>query len=98
MIEEEKSIPFASAPLEGERVLVLAPHPDDEVIGCGGAIALLAAGKREIHVIVATDGTAAETLAQPDVEAYRALREEESRRGLAMLGVTNVTFLRFPDR
>ncbi|HVT01816.1 MAG TPA: PIG-L family deacetylase [Thermoanaerobaculia bacterium] len=98
MIEEEKSIPFAPARLEGEKILVLAPHPDDEVIGCGGVIALLAAEKREVHVVVATDGAAAEDLNGRSVEAYRALREEESRRGLAHLGVTNLAFLRFPDR
>lgn len=98
MIEEEKAIPFTAARLEGEKVLVLAPHPDDEVIGCGGAIALLAAADREIHVIVATDGAAAKDLDDESIEAYRTVREEESRRGLSHLGITRVTFLRFPDR
>jgi len=100
MIEEERSIPFTPGRLQGERILVLAPHPDDEVIGCGGALALLAVEKREIHVIVATDGSAAErSLSEEDTPAaYRARREDETRRGLAHLGVSNVAFLRLPDR
>jgi LmbE family N-acetylglucosaminyl deacetylase len=39
-----------------QRALVIAPHPDDEVLGCGGTIARLAAMGREVHVAVATRG------------------------------------------
>lgn len=38
------------------RVLVLAPHPDDEVLGCGGTIARLAASGHEVHVAIVTRG------------------------------------------
>lgn len=41
---------------ESPRVLVLAPHPDDEVFGCGGLLALLAADGAEIQVVIVTDG------------------------------------------
>lgn len=37
--------------------LVIAPHPDDEVLGCGGTIARLAAMQRDVHVAVVTRGT-----------------------------------------
>ncbi|SFG68069.1 N-acetylglucosaminyl deacetylase, LmbE family [Palleronia marisminoris] len=37
-------------------VLVIAPHPDDEVLGAGGTIARLAAAGREVHVCIATRG------------------------------------------
>jgi LmbE family N-acetylglucosaminyl deacetylase len=38
------------------RLLVIAPHPDDEVLGCGGTIARLAAQGDEVHVAVVTRG------------------------------------------
>lgn len=39
-----------------ERVLVIAPHPDDEVLGCGGLIAKVKEGDGEAHVLVMTVG------------------------------------------
>ena len=64
------------APPRG-RVLVLAPHPDDEVIGCGGALALHALQGDEVLVVVAFDGAAS----HPDLprEAVAARRQAESR-------------------
>lgn len=94
-VEERELVPFEATPLRGERLLVLAPHPDDEVIGCGGLVAQHAAEQRQVRVIVATDGSAA---ASDSDEAYVAKREAESRAGLAQLGVAAVEFLRFRDR
>jgi LmbE family N-acetylglucosaminyl deacetylase/glycosyltransferase involved in cell wall biosynthesis len=97
MLNEAEAIPYDSTPLRGERLLVLAPHPDDEVIGCGGLIAQHLRENRVVRVVVATDGTRA-TGAAGDQEAYRTLREDESRRGLSVLGGGEIEFLRFPDR
>ena len=38
------------------RVAVIAPHPDDEVLGCGGTIARLAAAGRQVDVVTVTRG------------------------------------------
>jgi len=86
---EAEAIPFAPQDLRGERLLVLAPHPDDEVIGCGGLVALHLREGRPVHVVVATDGAQAGDAAQ---------RESESRVALALLGDATIEFLRFPDR
>ena len=74
---EAEAIPFEPQDLRGERLLVLAPHPDDEVIGCGGLVALHLRDGRKVHVVVATDGAQAGDAAQ---------RESESRTALASLG------------
>ena len=98
MIPEAEAIPYEPATLMGERLLVLAPHPDDEVIGCGGVIAQHLQSNRKVRVVVATDGTAAE-MAGDDRDAYRIRREAESSAGLERLGRgVEVQFLRFRDR
>ncbi|MEA2341880.1 MAG: hypothetical protein QOF63_49 [Thermoanaerobaculia bacterium] len=86
---EAEAIPFAPQDLRGERLLVLAPHPDDEVIGCGGLVALHLREGRKVHVVVATDGAQAGDASQ---------REAESRAALALLGDATIAFLGFPDR
>lgn len=97
MLIEADTIPYDAARLLGERLLVLAPHPDDEVIGCGGLVAQHIAQQRAVRVVVTTDGAEAEPSAA-DRDAYRAQRESESRRALAMLGDADIHFLRFADR
>src|SRR5436305_6448641 len=86
---EAEAIPFEPQDLRGERLLVLAPHPDDEVIGCGGLVAQHLREGRSVHVVVATDGAQA---------GDAATREEESTRALAILGNAKITFLRHRDR
>ena len=41
--------------IEAARILCLAPHPDDEVLGCGGTLALAAARGARVHVAVVFD-------------------------------------------
>lgn len=96
MLEEAEAIPFEPGTLLGERLLVLAPHPDDEVIGCGGVLAQHVQAARLTRVIVATDGAAATPV--DDVPAYRQRRQDESRAGLAVLGASDIRFLDHPDR
>src|SRR5438034_1376400 len=90
---ESETIPYEAQDLRGERLLVLAPHPDDEVIGCGGVVARHIRDGRQVAIVIATDGAAAGNGAE---------REAESRRGLAILAGDRTPplprFLRFADR
>ncbi len=81
-------------------ILILAPHPDDETLGCGGLIATAQASGRAVFVLVLTDGTGS----HPNSAAYpasrlRRLREAESRQAARMLGLPerNVSFLGLVD-
>lgn len=89
---EFEAIPYEALNLRAERLLVLAPHPDDEVIGCGGVVFQHLRDGRQVRVAVATDGV--EAAPGEDRDAYRARREEESRRALNAA----FDFFRFPDR
>lgn len=88
-LPESAAIPYEAQDLRGERLLVLAPHPDDEVIGCGGLIALHVRERRPVRVVIATDGAEA---------GEATVRERESLRSLSLLGPIDCEFLRFPDR
>jgi N-acetylglucosamine malate deacetylase 1 len=74
-----------------KRILVIAPHPDDEVLGCGGTIARHVAHDDEVHVVVVTRG--AQELYSPEVvESGR----EELRKSQKLLNVSSTQFLDFP--
>jgi len=83
-------------PPPARRVLAFAPHPDDEVFGCGGVLAHYAAAGAEVRVVVVTDGAAQVDAAER--EAHVAARMAESRAALACLGVSDVRFWGLPDR
>ena len=81
-------------------MLVLAPHPDDETLGCGGLIASACASAQKVFVLVLTDGTGS----HPSSASYPAaklaeLRQQESRRAAEALGLDagSVAFLGLPD-
>jgi LmbE family N-acetylglucosaminyl deacetylase len=74
--------------LAGDRpLLVLAPHPDDESLGCGGLIAEACARGHPVHVAVLTDGARSHRSPSYPPPRLAALRAEEVRRAVAVLGV-----------
>lgn len=79
------------------RVMVFAPHPDDEVAGPGGALALHRVQGDPVRVVVATDGTNGDPDRRHEPAAFVQLRRSESRAGLSELGVDDVHFWGFPD-
>ncbi|MDQ3549373.1 MAG: PIG-L family deacetylase [Chloroflexota bacterium] len=81
--------------------LIVAPHQDDESLGCGGAIALLSDAGMAVHVVFVSDGSGSHPASRRfPAPALTTLREREALAALAILGVqpTSVTFLRLPDR
>lgn len=77
---------------DAERVLVLAPHADDELLGCGGTLALFAAQGVEVRVVVVFDGAAGDPEGRFEEDDYVARREAEACRGGAHLGVAHYDF------
>ncbi|WP_235536511.1 MULTISPECIES: PIG-L deacetylase family protein [unclassified Sphingomonas] len=76
---------------EIRRVLVIAPHPDDEVLGCGGTMMRLADAGAEVHVAIIT---------RAGVDRFGPHMAEigrgEARLAHDLLGVTQTHFLDFP--
>ena len=101
-LQAAEALPFES--LEqlvglGE-IVVVAPHPDDESLGCGGLIAAARAMDVEVRLIVVSDGVGSHpnSKTHPPVK-LKALREEETLQAVANLGLdtSDVRFLGLPD-
>ena len=72
----------------GNAPLVLAPHPDDESLGCGGLLATCAASGGRPAVLVVTDGAGSHPNSRrfpPD--RLRTLRQDETRSAVGALGM-----------
>lgn len=76
---------------DDQPVLIIAPHPDDEVLGCGGTIARLAAAGVTVHVAVVTTGQSPRF----DEEGIAQVRAE-AQRAHSLLGVAEAHFLDLP--
>lgn len=80
-------------------VLVLAAHPDDEILGIGGTIARHAASGDRVHVAIAAEGATSRDAVR-DVEARSeelAQLQSATRKALEVLGGASARFLGFPD-
>lgn len=80
--------------------LVLAPHADDESLGCGGLISLLRNSKVEVSVVVTTDGSQSHPNSKRfPPEKIKLIRKNEVLKALQILGVeeNNVTFFEGRD-
>lgn len=67
--------------------LVLAPHPDDETLGCGATIARKLAGGAEVRVVIATDGRYSHRSDQISPDQLAELRAAETAEACARLGL-----------
>ena len=91
-----------------ERVLIFAPHPDDETLGCGGAIQKALQEGKIVKVVFVTSGDSfgndyEMTGSSPDLPRgveLGYLRQKEALEATAILGLEkeNVIFLGYPDR
>ena len=97
-MSEAQFIPFHSTDLTGRRVLVLAPHPDDETIGSGGSLVLHKEAHDPVKVIFLTNGAKGDMSGRFEKQAYITLRQEEARSACACLGGMDIEFWPYEDR
>lgn len=87
-----------------KKIVVFAPHPDDETFGCGGTIAKKLSEGYDVLIVVMTDGRYAflnvlGIESDPTPEQLKEIRKEELKRAARHLGVpeTKLIFLEFVD-
>lgn len=94
----------------GKKIIVFAPHCDDETLGCGGMIQKAVNAGAKVYVVLITNGDGFKYAAEAEFKKFKPspqnyikfayMRQNESLQALAMLGVknTNIFFLGYPDR
>jgi len=97
IINESELYPFVTSDFSDRDCLVLAPHPDDESIGCGGSIIKHLKKGSRVRVIFLTSGD------KGDFEGvfggeYKDFRRECALKALKALGVDDYEFWDFADR
>ncbi|WP_167160825.1 PIG-L family deacetylase [Streptomyces sp. MBT27] len=92
-------LPEATLPRSG-RVVVVAAHPDDEVLGFGGSLALLAESAVEVTLVILTDGEGSHPHSRRVTpEELVHIRAQETRAALTELGIAHARVARWgiPD-
>ncbi len=78
-----------------QRVLVIAPHPDDEALGCVGTILLHAQAGDQVCVAIATDGRRSAVIA--DAQSMALQRRREAEDAARLMQLTRLEWLGFPE-
>lgn len=87
-LADVRDIDVSDLVAQGQRAVIVAPHPDDEVLGCGGLLQQLAELGRPILIISVTDGSASHPGSQRwSAQRLSVVRPQESAQALHRLGL-----------
>jgi N-acetylglucosamine malate deacetylase 1 len=81
------------------RVLVIAAHPDDEVLGCGGTIAKHIMKSDSVHILILSHGVDSRNLGEPNdrQKKEKVALQQQTNSACGILGATSVAVANFPD-
>lgn len=92
LLTPEKKI-TSTLPIDrSDSVLILSPHPDDETLGCGGAIIKMISSSVNVTVAMLTDGNGGGRL-----EDISRIRKKEFMEAKSVLGYSTFDILGYPD-
>jgi LmbE family N-acetylglucosaminyl deacetylase len=93
----KKALPVFTYDKKVQRALVVVAHPDDVDFGSAGTVATLTTHGVDVAYCLVTSGDAGGDDSSHTKEERTAIREAEQRAAALEVGVSNVTFLRWPD-
>jgi len=96
-MNERAPLPEARTRPDAGPVLAIAPHADDDVLGCGGTLALHAEQGDPVHVLIVYDGLKGDAEGRYSPEEYRDRRRAEARAAGAHLGLADYEFWEYPE-
>lgn len=79
------------------KILVIAAHPDDEVLGMGGTIAKLTRAGNEVYVLIVTDGSSSQYRDSDELSKIIEDKKLETKACADVLGVKKVFYGELPD-
>ncbi len=79
----------------GQRVLIVAPHPDDEAMGCAGTLLLHAASADRVWLAIATDGRRSTAIADPTQMSVQ--RRREAGDAARLMGAERLEWIGLPE-
>lgn len=80
----------------GKTILVVAAHPDDEILGCGGTIAKHSSEGDIVHVLIVAEGITSRSLQKDKADAIKKLHNT-SKKAAKILGAKPPKMANFPD-
>lgn len=80
-----------------KKILVIAAHPDDEVLGMGGTIAKLVKEGKVVDVLIVTDGSSSQYRDSGQLAEIIEAKKKETRNCANMLGVRDIYYGGLPD-
>lgn len=92
LLMSEEKITYILPVNKEDKVLVISPHPDDETLGCGGAIIKMLSFSADVTIVILTDGNGGGR--QKDISR---MRKEELLKARSFLGYLNFNVLNYPD-
>lgn len=84
--------------MKDSTILIVAAHPDDEILGCGGSVHKWVRSGARVHVLVMAEGLTAREKKREDVskQCLKGL-QEDAKRAAALIGYQSISFEQFPD-
>jgi LmbE family N-acetylglucosaminyl deacetylase len=79
------------------KVLVIAAHPDDEVLGMGGTVAKLSAQGVECHLLIVTDGSSSQYRDSDNLKEIIEAKKLETKKCADLLGFKTIHYGELPD-
>jgi len=94
---ESENYPYSVSDFSSKDAIVIAPHPDDESLGCGGSIIRHIKTGSKVRVIFLTNGDKGD-FEERFGKDYLGVRRESTERAMEILGVNDYQFWNYKDR
>lgn len=84
--------------INNSTILVVAAHPDDEVLGCGGSVRKWADAGAEVHALILAEGLTSRAPLRRDTPKYKIdALHEDAKKAADVVGYRSINFESFPD-